>query len=169
MATSKSEMITSKFVDSKQSSMKVENVAKSESMWVGNGKVGGDLTKMEMVGGADQFDELGVQPSPPTQSITSLLSTCSSSALPLPVRNAWYSGETPPLPTTPNNPTNDTPLPILASWYEQPGNRIDKATKKIEQANLKIEQAVSNIDEATSKIEQANLKTVASKSSIQSV
>merc|ERR1719180_766558 len=161
MATSKSEMITSKFVDSKQSSMKVENVAKSESMWIGNGKVGGDLTKMEMVGGADSFDEEGVQPSPSTQSITSLLSTCSSSALPLPVRNAWYSGETPPTPTTPNNnPPNDTPLPILASWYEQPaGDRIDTATKKIEQANLKIEQAVSNIDEATSKIEQMSLKT----------
>jgi len=79
------------------------------------------------------------------------------------VRNAWYSG-TPP-PTTPN-PT-DTPLPILASWYEQPGDRIDKATKKIEQANLKIEQAVSNIDEATSKIEQMSLKTT--ESSIQSV
>ena len=113
----------------------------------------------------EEFDEDGVQPSPSTQSITSLLSTCSSSALPLPVRNAWYSG-TPP-PTTPN-PT-DTPLPILANWYEQPGDRIDKATKKIEQANLKIEQAVSNIDEATSKIEQMSLKTAASESSMQSV
>ena len=162
MATSKSEMI-----NSKQSSMRVENVAKNESssIWVGNGKqVGGDLTKVEVGGGAD-FEEEGVQPSPSTQSITSLLSTCSSSALPLPVRNAWYSG-TPP-PTTPN-PT-DTPLPVLASWYEQPGDRIDKATKKIEQANLKIEQAVSNIDEATSKIEQMSLKTVASESSSQSV
>ena len=153
MESNKSEIKTS---SSKQSVMRTENAAKveSSSKWVGKGP-----TKME------EFDEDGVQPSPSTQSITSLLSTCSSSALPLPVRNAWYSG-TPP-PTTPN-PT-DTPLPILANWYEQPGDRIDKATKKIEQANLKIEQAVSNIDEATSKIEQMSLKTAASESSMQSV
>ena len=158
MESNKSEIKTS---SSKQSIMRTENAAKveSSSKWVGNGKVCGGPTKME------EFDEDGVQPSPSTQSITSLLSTCSSSALPLPVRNAWYSG-TPP-PTTPN-PT-DTPLPILANWYEQPGDRIDKATKKIEQANLKIEQAVSNIDEATSKIEQMSLKTAASESSMQSV
>ena len=161
MTTKKSEIISSKIVDSKQ---RVENIARSESssMRVENGKVGGDLTKME----TGDFDEEGVQPSPSTQSITSLLSTCSSSALPLPVRNAWYSGTPSTPPSTTPNP-NDTPLPIQASWYEQPGDRIDKATKKIEQANLKIEQAVSNIDEATSKIEQMSLKT--SESSIRSV
>merc|ERR1719237_861560 len=122
MATAnQSEMINSKFVDSKQSSMRVEK-SESSNIWVGNGKVGGDPTKMEVGGGAD-FEEEGVQASPSTQSITSLLSTCSSSALPLPVRNAWYSGTPSTPPSTTPNP-NDTPLPIQASWYEQPGDRI---------------------------------------------
>jgi len=76
------------------------------------------------------------------------------------VRHGWYDGAEPPAtPPSPHLPL-DTPLPILASWYEKPAERIENATKKIEKANLRIEQAVSNIDEATNQIEQMTVKCV---------
>ena len=160
---------------SKVASMKTQSVAsstsKSESVNVANSKsdsskvvsMNSDKTlnsKHEIVPRPeDHVVADGVQPSPSSQSITSLLSCCSSSALPLPVRAGWYddpSASTPPLdPSTPS----ETPLPVLASWYS-PADRIEQANKKIDKANQKIEQAVSNIDEAARKIEQMTVKSV---------
>jgi hypothetical protein len=82
--------------------------------------------------------EEGVQPSPSTQSVTSVLSCCSVSALPVPVRQGWFDncpdqvpGMRPLSPPSPSSTTDPkTPLPVLASWYADPEDKIEQATKK---------------------------------------
>jgi len=71
------------------------------------------------------------------QSINSVLSTCSSSALPEPVKQAWFD-ETDHLSTTSNSSyaipegvlsptgTGKTPLPVVANWFDALEAKITK-------------------------------------------
>merc|ERR1719153_1643807 len=103
-----------------------------------------------------------LQNSTSTQSINSVLSTCSSSALPVPVKQGWFD-EMEHLSTTSNSSyaipegvlsptgTGKTPLPVIANWFDaleakMTDNKIDKPSKPVrnEQVENKPNVATEN-------------------------
>jgi len=103
-----------------------------------------------------------LQNSTSTQSINSVLSTCSSSALPVPVKQGWFD-EMEHLSTTSNSSyaipegvlsptgTGKTPLPVIANWFDaleakMTDTKIDKPSKPVrnEQAENKPNVATEN-------------------------
>merc|ERR1719232_1230910 len=100
-----------------------------------------------------------LQNSTSMQSINSVLSTCSSSALPEPVKQAWFD-ETDHLSTTSNSSyaipegvlsptgTGKTPLPVVANWFDALEAKMTKPKPdkpvRNEQVDNKLNVAVSN-------------------------
>merc|ERR1719232_984277 len=100
-----------------------------------------------------------LQNSTSMQSINSVLSTCSSSALPEPVKQAWFD-ETDHLSTTSNSSyaipegvlsptgTGKTPLPVVANWFDALEAKMTKPKPekpvRNEQVDKKLNVAVSN-------------------------
>eukprot|EP00092_Neocalanus_flemingeri_P004841 GFUD01005209.1.p1 GENE.GFUD01005209.1~~GFUD01005209.1.p1 ORF type:complete len:1622 (-),score=474.54 GFUD01005209.1:150-5015(-) len=98
-----------------------------------------------------------LQNSTSTQSINSVLSTCSSSALPVPVKQGWFD-EMEQLSTTSNSSyaipegvlsptgTGKTPLPVVANWFDALEAKITKPTPEKMSTPVRNEQAESKLN-----------------------
>ena len=120
-----------------------------------------------------------LQNSTSAQSINSVLSSCSSNALPLPVKAGWYSsssdnhheesstentsnvsmGPAPDEVTGVLSPTKTgkTPVPVVANWFDNLENKFNNNKSKSEKPTS-IEAAASDLDEILDELIVADLE-----------
>ena len=164
MKSESANCVSEKSVSFESSAENCENVIvvskKSESVPDMRSKIANsaETPKPEEANPEEQED--GVQAPPSFKSITSQITSCSSSVLPVLLRVGCFDHGPHSSPTL--KTSSDTSLPIAVSWCS-PVDRMKEANKTIDQANNEIEQTFSKIDEVVSHIELIKLDCPAQK------
>ena len=127
-----------------------------------------------------------LQNSTSTQSINSVLSTCSSHALPLPVKAGWYddseaaseasvstvptSNTSMTIPDTPGvlspTKTGKTPVPVVANWFENFESKFNNKSRtsrnelseKNKEGKGTIQSAASDLDDILDELIEADIE-----------
>ena len=122
-----------------------------------------------------------LQNSTSTQSINSVLSTCSSNALPLPVKAGWYEENEATSVSTPTSnismtipdtgvlsptKTGKTPVPVVANWFENLESKFSNKTRPSrndvaetnEERKGTIQSASSDLDDILDELIEADLE-----------
>ena len=122
-----------------------------------------------------------LQNSTSTQSINSVLSTCSSNALPLPVKAGWYEENEAISVSTPTSnvsmtipdtgvlsptKTGKTPVPVVANWFENLESKFSNKSKPSrndvseinDERKSTIQSATSDLDDILDELIEADLK-----------
>ena len=104
-----------------------------------------------------------LQSSNSTQSINSVLSNCSSGAIPLPVKNSWFDDlENISVSSSFSNmqslqsPVQDTPVPVTAHWFNNSDLENKKQTNPVRASNNAVFQVQDPVPQAHNPAHEAH-------------
>lgn len=104
-----------------------------------------------------------LQSSTSTQSINSVLSNCSSGAIPLPVKNSWFDDlENISVSSSFSNmqslqsPVQDTPVPVTAHWFNNSDLENKKQTNPVRASNNAVFQVQDPVPQVNNPAHQAH-------------